>query len=100
MDWVVVAIGVAAAVIAIVQLRVGLKATKVQRVIDLHRDFTVGEVGAACDRLMTLMWKHGERVAGPNHCYAPSWDELLVNGLGGESPEAGQLGSYPSEDAI
>ena len=55
-----VSLAVVGAAIALGQLWTGLKATRVQRVIDLHRDLTTGEVGAARDRFTTLMWKHGE----------------------------------------
>jgi hypothetical protein len=89
---------IAAVAVAIVEIRSGIKATKVERVIDLHRDLTTGEVGAARDRFTTLMWKHGERLAGRNRCHAPTWGELLPDVLGGG--DRGLLGEYRSEDKI
>jgi hypothetical protein len=86
--------------VALMQLGVGMKGTRVQRVIELHRDLTTGEVGAARDRLTTLMWKHGERQAGRNRCHMPSWDELLPDVLGKGDPGRGLLGGYPPEDEI
>lgn len=89
---------VAALLVALGQLRVGLHATKVQRVIDLHRDLTTGEVGAARNRLATLLWKHGELLAGRNQCHSPTWAELLPDVLGGG--DRGLLGEYKLEDKI
>jgi hypothetical protein len=100
MDVATIVVGGLAAAIALVELRSGLKAVRVQRVIDLHRDLTTGEVGAARDRFTTLMWKHGERHAGRNVCHAPRWEEILTNVLPGGAESRGVLGAYPPGDAI
>jgi hypothetical protein len=96
--WTLLVAAIAVA-IALGQLWTGLKATKVQRVIELHRDLTTGEVGNARDRFTTLMWKHGERLAGRNVCHAPRWKEILTDVLGA-SGSRGELGVYPREDHI
>jgi hypothetical protein len=84
----------AAVGVALWQLRAGLAATRVQRVIDLHRDLTTGEVGAARDRFTTLMWKHGNAVARDRAtCHAPMWDEVHP-GTGEAGDAGGQLGHY------
>lgn len=98
MDVVLVIVAIAAVVVALAQLWAGQHATKVQRAIDLHRDLTTGEVGEARDRFATLMWKHGERLAGRNRCHAPTWLELLPDVLGGR--DRGLLGEYRTEDKI
>jgi len=98
MDAALVIAAIAAVVVAFVRLRAGQHATKVQRAIDLHRDLTTGEVGEARDRFATLMWKHGERLAGRNQCHAPTWLELLPDVLGGG--DRGRLGEYRTEDKI
>jgi hypothetical protein len=98
--WVTAVIAVVGVVIALVQLRSGLKANRVQRVIDLHRDLTTGEVGQARDRFMTLMWKHGERVSGRNVCHRPQWVEILPSVLGERDVSRGLLGAYDPEDRI
>lgn len=98
--------------VGLLQLRAGQKALKVQRVIDLHRDLTAGEVGGARSRFTTLMWKYGERQAGQNSCHAPNWREIRPVVLGesetsraSRAPEAGAQGPgllsvYPVKDRI
>jgi hypothetical protein len=98
MDIVFALIAFIAAVVALLQYLASQRAIRVQRVIDLHKDLTTGEVGAARDRFTTLMWKHGEKLAGRNQCHAPSWDEILPDVLGGGS--RGLLGRYRAEDEI
>lgn len=98
MEVVVAITAIVAAIAAIIQVRVGQTAVRVQRTIDLHRDLTAGEVGAARDRFTTLMWKHGEAIAGRNVCHVPSWSELLPDVLGGG--DRGELGEYRAEDKI
>jgi len=90
-----VALTGALVVVGFVALRREERARKVQRVIDLHRDLTTGEVGASRDRLTTLMWKHGEKVARRNQCHAPTWIEILPSSTGSGGPTRGALGSYP-----
>lgn len=94
----VVVTGIIGLAVGLFQLWSGLKAIRVQRTIDLHRDLTTGEVGRAADRLSTLLWKEGERRFGRNRCYAPEWPELLtaVRGTGG----AGRLGEYIDSDRV
>lgn len=75
-----------------VQIGKGQRALRVQRTIDLHRDLTSGEVGAARDRLSHLMWTWGERMAGENVCHAPLWDELMPDVLADGS--RGELARY------
>jgi len=99
MEWWTLLIAAVAAAVALGQLWVGHHATKVQRVIDLHRDLTTGEVGGARDRFTTLMWKHGERNAGRNVCHSPQWAEILTSVLS-ETSSRGLLGFYPPADAI
>lgn len=98
MEIVVAITAIIAAIAAIIQIRVGQKAVRVQRTIDLHRDLTTGEVGGARDRFTTLMWKRGEALAGRNVCHVPSWTELLPDVLGGGG--RGELGEYRAEDKI
>jgi hypothetical protein len=98
MEIVVAITAIVAAIAAIIQIRVGQKAVRVQRTIDLHRDLTTGEVRAARDRFTALMWRHGEARAGRNVCHVPSWTELLTDVLGGG--ERGELGEYRPEDKI
>jgi hypothetical protein len=98
----VVALGVLATVvgvfIALANLRSNQKEIRVQRVIDLHRDLTTGEVGAARDRFTALMWRHGEGLTGVNQCHAPTWFEILPNVL--EAGDRGLLGRYPRGEEI
>lgn len=98
MEIVVAVTAIVAAIAAIIQIRVGQKAVRVQRTIDLHRDLTTGEVGAARDRFTTLMWKRGEALASRNVCHVPTWLELLPDVLGGGG--RGELGEYRAEDKI
>lgn len=84
--------------VGLYQLWSGLKATRVQRSIDLHRDLTTGEIGRAADRLSTMLWKEGERRFGRNRCYAPQWHELLTAVRGGA--DAGELGTYLESDRL
>lgn len=88
-------IGSASIIVAVWQLRSGISAAKVQRVIDLHHDLTTGEVGAARDRFTSLMWKVGEAAEGRNRCHRFTWAEVqsAVRYPDG-SIECGELGSY------
>lgn len=88
-------IGSATVFVGIWQLYAGNKAMRVQRVIDLHRDLTTGEVGEARDRFTSLMWKAGEETAGRNRCHRFRWEEIQspVRTADG-SVQRGRLGTY------
>lgn len=58
------------------QLSESRKANRIQRTIAFHEALTTGEVGAARDRLATLMWAVGESLE-PGACYRPTFAELL-----------------------
>ena len=90
----------AAAAVAWWQLRANRSATKVQRTIGFHEVLTTGEVGAARDRLATLMWFLGDRIE-PGRCHRPTFAELLGTTYSrGSSSAAGiDLSSYP-EDVV
>ncbi|MBK5222012.1 MAG: hypothetical protein JJE52_03870 [Acidimicrobiia bacterium] len=66
-----------------------------QRVIDLHRDLTSGEVGAARSRFTALMWKAGEKAEGENLCHRFTWSEIRSPVLTDKHVvERGVLGTY------
>ena len=82
-NWPVVATwaGVGVAVLAAAfEVRAAATATQVQRVIDLHRDLTAGEVGAARLRLGAEMWRRGEGLTGNQECRAPSFEDFYPSG--------------------
>ena len=65
------------------------QARQVERAIAAHRDLTTGEVGAARDRLTTLLWQEGEATYSRNVCWRPYFQELL--------PPRGRLGLYHAD---
>lgn len=88
----------AAAALAWWQLATSHKAVRVQRTIAFHEVLTTGEVGAARDRLATLMWYLGER-SQPGRCLRPTFAQLLGTeySRGTEAPDGFDLDVYPSE---
>src|SRR5205807_133886 len=91
---VAIVIAAVAAFIALRQLRAGQRGLKTQRSIDLHRDLTTGEVGAARDRFTTFMWQLGEEKYHVNRCSRPTFDALNP-AVGLPSARRGRMGSYP-----
>lgn len=85
--WAGVAVAV---VVAGFEIRAVGMATKVQRAIDVHRDLTAGDVGAARLRLGAEMWRKGEAMSRRHLCYAPAYKEIYA-------PESG-FGRYESAD--
>lgn len=79
-------------VVALLEVRSATNATKVQRVVDLHRDLCSGEVGTARRRFSSFTWAHGERLTGRRICHRPTLDEIR--------PLTGVLGSYRADDDV
>lgn len=53
------------------------KMAEVDRTLELHRDFSSGDVGDARWRFIAFMHFLGERSKGEGQCYQPTWDQLL-----------------------
>lgn len=82
-EWVIALTALSGVIYAGLQLRSEENAHRIGRVIEFHRDLTTGEVGAARDRLTTLLWQDGES----GLCARPaSFQELL--------PPQGRLAGY------
>jgi hypothetical protein len=107
---------VAAAITAIVgvayaarQLSDAKKARKVDRVLELHREFSTGEIAAARSRFSELMWRAGELAFGltnesisnidfrMGYCWQPTWRSLYpsTSECEGASTFERFLGVYP-----
>lgn len=85
---------VLAAVFAARQVWVTHKQSRLDRTLQLHRDFNTGEVEAAKRRLTTLLWRTGEDVSNQrNVCYRPTFDQFLPAAT---TIPGGALSVYPS----
>lgn len=80
------------------QLRYQRSLLAIERSVGMHRDITSGEVGQARDRLSEFMWRVGSR-SGSNHCYRPSWEELLGGTYLSLAEGSSDLSSYPADIA-
>jgi hypothetical protein len=78
------------------QLRRMKAAAAVERTIELHRNLTTGEVGAARDRFTELMWRIGQ-ARRPGSCHQPTFDELMGKRFADLSDEQVDLTAYPED---
>jgi hypothetical protein len=69
---------VLAAIFAARQVWVTHKQSRLDRTLQLHRDFNTGEVESSKRRLSSLLWRTGEDVSHQrNVCYRPTFEQFL-----------------------
>jgi hypothetical protein len=83
-----------AAIFAARQVWVTHKQARLDRTLQLHRDFNTGEVEEAKRRLTTLLWRTGEDSSQQrNVCYQPTFNEFFP---AASDIAGGRLSVYPS----
>jgi hypothetical protein len=91
------------------QIETGDRDHKVDRVLDLHKEFARGPIGAGRERFSALMWRAGEIAfkddnCGRRHCWKPSWWSIFPQNPGlAQDPAFNErrfLGQYPAKFGI
>jgi hypothetical protein len=79
------------------QLQGDDSARKVDRTLNLHAEFSTGDIAAARFRFSELMWRAGEAAFGPDTCWRPTWESIYPPSPGcGEAVNRSRfLGTYP-----
>jgi hypothetical protein len=72
-------------------------ARKVDRALNLHAEFSTGDIAAARSRFSELMWRAGEAAFGRDVCWRPTWESIYPPSPGcGEAVNRSRfLGAYP-----
>jgi hypothetical protein len=89
------------------QIKLAERERKVDRVLDLHKEFARGSIGVGRERFATLMWRAGDMAfnrdwQGRGLCWQPSWESIFSESPGLE-PRLNQrrfLGEYPPNFGI
>ena len=80
-------------------IETGVSDHQVDRVLDLHKELTTGEMAEARNRFNELLYRAGEEAFGPRMCWRPDWESLIPpNPAVEENVALGRfLGAYPED---
>ena len=80
-------------------IETGVSDHQVDRVLDLHKELTTGEVAEARNRFDELFYRAGEEAFGPRMCWRPDWESLIPPNPAVEEEAALRrfLGAYPAD---
>jgi hypothetical protein len=81
------------------QINTEESARQVDRVLNLHAEFSSGDIAEARNRFSMLMWRAGEAAFGPHKCWCPTWKTIYAPSPGcSEATEKSRfLGVYPPD---